>query len=50
MKAQTIQYAVKTKNGVIEQVGKSILYHPKINYKEGQQTKWYQDKLKRKSN
>lgn len=49
MKIQKIQYAVQSKNGVVEQVGKSILYHPKIKYKEGQPTKWYQDKPKQKS-
>lgn len=50
MEKQTIQFAVQSKNGVIEQVGKSIVYLEKTNYKEGQPTKWYQDKPKQKSN
>lgn len=34
-----------TKNGVIEQIGRSSILQPKINYKGGS-IKWYEDKLK----
>ena len=49
MQKQTIQFAVQSKDGVIEKVGKSIIYQPKTSYK-GNETKWYVDKPKKKSN
>lgn len=45
MKTQTIQFATVTKNGVIQKVGKSTIYQPKVNY-NGKGTKWYEDKKK----
>lgn len=35
-------FAVKTKSGCIEQVGKSVITQPKIKFKGGQ-TKWFDD-------
>ena len=48
MQTQTIQFATVTKNGVIEKVGKSTILQPKTNFKGGQ-TKWYEDKPKKKN-
>ena len=36
-------FAVKTKSGYIEQVGKSVSLQPEIRYKGGQ-TKWFDDR------
>ena len=49
MKTNTIQFAVQSKNGVIEKVGKSTILQPKTNFKGGQ-IKWYEDKPKQKTN
>ena len=46
MQKQTIQFAVQSKNGVIEKVGKSTIYQPKTNFKGGK-IRWYDDKLKK---
>lgn len=46
MQKQTIQFAVETKNGVVQRIGKSTIYQPKTNYK-GQGIKWYKDKPKK---
>lgn len=49
MQKQTIQFAVQSKNGVIQKVDKSIILQPKTNFKGGS-IKWYEDKPKQKSN
>lgn len=46
MQKQTIQFAVQSKNGVIEKVGKSTILQPKTNFKGGS-IKWYEDKPKK---
>jgi hypothetical protein len=46
MQKQEIQFAVETKNGVVQRIGKSTIYQPKTNYK-GQGIKWYKDKPKK---
>ena len=46
MKTNTIQFAVQSKNGVIEKVGKSNIYQSKTNFKGGE-IRWYDDKLKK---
>lgn len=45
MQKQTIQFAVETKNNIVQRVGKSTIYQPKINY-NGKGIKWYEDKKK----
>ena len=45
MQTQTIQFAVVTKNIVVQKVGKSTISQPKINFKGGS-IKWYEDKKK----
>lgn len=35
MQTQTIQFAVVTKNGVVQKVGKSTISQPKTNFKGG---------------
>lgn len=43
MKSQTIQFGVnKDKSNVVQQVGKSVMYHPPIKY-DGRKTKWFDD-------
>lgn len=49
MQRQTIQFAVETKNGVVQRIGKSIILQPKTNFKGGS-IKWYEDKPKKKNN
>lgn len=45
MQTQTNEFAVETKNGTVQKVGKSILLQPKTNFKGGS-VKWYKDKPK----
>lgn len=46
MQKQTIQFAVQSKNGVVQKVGKSSILQPKTNYKGGK-TNWLPDKPKK---
>lgn len=46
MQKQTVEFAVKTKNGMVK-VGKSTILQPKTNFKGGS-IKWYEDKPKQK--
>lgn len=48
MERQTTEFATLLKNGVIQKVGKSTVYQPKINFSDNR-TKWYEDKLKKKA-
>ena len=51
MHKQAIQFAVQSKDGVIEKVGKSTILQPKTNFHGGSDSiKWYEDKPKKKSN
>jgi len=47
MQKQTIQFAVQSKDGVIQRVGKSTILQPKPNFK-GDSVKWLPDKPKQK--
>ena len=49
MEKQTLQFATVTENGVVQRVGKSVLFTPKTNYKGGE-TKWYDDSKLPKKN
>ena len=49
MQTQTVQFAVQSKNGAIEKVGKSTILQPKTNFKGGR-IKCYEDKPKKKTN
>ena len=49
MQTQTIEFGVRSKNGVITEVTKSTIYQPKTNFKGGS-IKWYEDKPKKKTN
>ena len=49
MQKQTVQFAVESKNGVVQRVGKSTILQPRTNFKDGS-IKWYEDKPKQKSN
>lgn len=42
MQKQTIQFAVQSKNGVVQRVGKSTILQPKTNFKGGS-VKWFDD-------
>lgn len=47
MQEQTVEFAVKTKNGVVERISKATILQPKTNFKGGS-IKWYEDKPKKK--
>lgn len=47
MKAQTVEFAVVRKNGIITQIGRTGIVQPKPNFKGGS-IKWYEDKPKAK--
>lgn len=49
MKKQTMQYAVETKNGIVQKIGKSTIYQPKIQYNQ-KKTKWFDDNILLKTN
>lgn len=46
MQKQTVQFAVESKNGVVQRVGKSTILQPKTNFRGGS-IKWYEDKPKK---
>lgn len=46
MNKETVEFVTITKNGVVEQIGKSTITQPEINFKGGS-VKWYQDKPKK---
>lgn len=48
MHKETVQFATVKKNGVVTQVGKSVITQPKKDFKGGS-VKWYEDKPKKKS-
>lgn len=46
MQKQTIQFAVESKNGVVEKIGKSTILQSETNFKGGS-VRWYDNKLKK---
>lgn len=42
MKKQENTFAVETKDGVVQTIGKSVILQPKVAY-NGQKTKWFDD-------
>ena len=42
IKKQTVEFAVVTKNGVVTQIGRSVIYQPEIKFKGGT-VKWVDD-------
>lgn len=42
MKKTTLQFATVTKNGVVKEIGRSIILSPKSNFKGGS-IKWAED-------
>lgn len=42
MQKQTVQFAFESKNGVVQRIGRSVMYQPKTNY-QGKGTKWFDD-------
>ena len=49
MQKQTIQFAVETKNGVVQRIGKSTIYQPKAN-PNPKGIKWFDDRKLLKEN
>lgn len=50
MKKQTVTFAVETKNGVVQKIGKSVILQPKVKFGGGS-VKWFDDtKLLKKDN
>lgn len=52
MKKTTVEFAiVKGQNGLIKNIGKSSILHPKTNFKgKSDSIKWYEDRPKKKNN
>jgi len=46
MKAQTIEFVVRSRGGVVAEVGKSAVFQPKAHY-SGEPMEWYRDKPKK---
>ena len=46
MQSQTVSFAIERKDGVVQRIGKSSVYVPKINFKGTDGIKWYEDKRK----
>lgn len=47
MQIQTIEFAVESKNGVVQTIGRSTIEQPKINFAGGS-VRWFDDdKLKK---
>ena len=42
----TVQFAVETKSGVVQKVGRTSIVQPKTNFKGGT-GKWYEEKPKK---
>ncbi len=42
MKKQTTEFAIQADKGIVQQIGKSSILEPKVNYK-GAGTKWFDD-------
>lgn len=42
MKRQSITFAVETRNGVINRIGKSFINTPPVNF-QGGEVKWFDD-------
>jgi hypothetical protein len=49
MHKTTVTFAIETKEGVVQRIGKSVSHHPKIAYK-GKGTKWFDDNQLLKAN
>ena len=49
MKKQVNQFAVETKNGVVQRVGRSVIFTPKTNF-QGGEIKFYDDSKLLKKN
>lgn len=45
MNGQAVTFAVETKDGVVNRIGKSFITTPEIKFRGGE-IKWYQDKYK----
>jgi hypothetical protein len=49
MHKTTVTFAIETKEGVVQRIGKSVSHHPKIAY-TGKGTKWFDDNQLLKAN
>ena len=38
-----MQFAVETKNGVVQKIGRNAILQPKTNYRQLPPTKWFDD-------
>lgn len=50
MKKQTVEFMVRSKNGIVTGIGKSVIVQPKTDYKPGKGIKWYEDKPRENTN
>lgn len=49
MQKQTVEFSVKSDDGIITRIGRTSISQPKTSFKGGS-VKWYEDKPKRESN
>lgn len=47
MQTQNVSFAVTTKDGVVQEIGKSTILQPSVKFNGGS-VKWYEDKPKAK--
>lgn len=50
MEKQTVEFIVRSKNGVVTEIGKSVIVQPKTDFKPGSGIKWYEDKPRKNTN
>lgn len=49
MQKQVLNFYIQEKNSIVTQIGKSVVYQPKVNLKSGSDSvKWYPETLKKK--
>lgn len=49
MEKQIVTFPVIVKEGIVTKIGKSYITHPEIRF-NGNSIKWYEDKMKNKTN
>lgn len=49
MKKQTVEFGVRIRKGIVQEVGTSTVFQPKVHY-NGAGTKWFDDSVLLKKN
>lgn len=48
MQKHMVEFMVRSKNGIVTGIGKSVIVQPKTSFKGGTGIKWYNDRLGQK--